>query len=158
MDSDKTKEHINDLKVEIRADTHNSCRRHSGRAKFHVELTEYAFGRLHGPGELGCIYAGLIENLYIAAELLLETELILLGIPYKDTHNGIREAYRTKFVQSGMCTKEFWDAFNKLDGLRQKARYLKATLLITEADSKELIDVIKKQVTYLQEHYGTKLW
>ncbi len=143
--------------MEIRADTHNSCRRHYECAKFHIELAEYAFGRRRGPGEVGCIYSGLLVNLYIAAELLLETELILLGESYKDTHKGIRDSYM-KLVEEGRCSGDFLQAFNKLDGLREKARYLKATLLVTETDCKERIDVVNKQVTYLQEHYGTELW
>lgn len=107
MNADETKEYTGDIKTEIRVDTHNSCRRHYGTAKFHIELAEYAFERRHGPGELDCIYRALVDNLYTAAELLVETELILLNTPYKDNHDGIREAYR-KLVENQKGSSGFY--------------------------------------------------
>lgn len=157
MNSDEIKESKEFLRFHFKCDTYSSCRRHYGLAKFHIELAEYAFGRRHGPGDLGCIYAGLIVNLYNAAELLIETELILLNIHYKDTHLGIGKSYEN-LVKSGKCPEEFWHVFNKLDGLRQVARYLEAPFSISETKARELLDAVKKQVTYLQEHLSKELW
>ena len=87
-----------------------------------------------------------IDNLYSAAELFIKATLLIIPdkkLTKKATHKMIQMKYN-KFAQLGNVDIEHKDIFNKLAGLRIKARYLKGDINIKDDDAKNFINKIEE--------------
>ncbi len=113
---------------------------HIEAARQFYESAEIALNKEH--------WAPFIDNLFSASELLARS--ILLSIPdpkfrNKASHKAIQMKYN-RFSDLGNVKTEYCETFNKLSGLRDRARYLKGDVSITEAEGHELLDTIKNMI------------
>jgi len=89
-----------------------------------------------------------IDNLFSAAELTAKS--ILLSTPdpkfrKKASHKAIQIKY-SRFTDLGNVEAAYRDTFNKLSGLRDRARYLKGRVSISENEARKLLDIVKKMI------------
>ena len=103
-------------------------------------------------------WIAFIDNLFSATELLARS--ILLSIPdpkfrKKSTHTCIQIRYN-RFADMGNVEKTSRETLNKLSGLRDQTRYLKADILITEDESIELFENVKSMLEYASANIGIR--
>lgn len=114
--------------------------KHLETAKQFCETAEFSFNQKN--------WAPFIDNLFSAAELV--ARCILLSMPdpkfrKKATHRAIQMRYN-RFANLGNVEPVHRKTFNKLSGLRDRARYLKEDITISETEARNLLDTVKKMV------------
>lgn len=103
--------------------------------------------------------APFLDNLFNAAELSAKAALLVMydyppSLRAKSSHRGIQIRYN-QFANLGNVMPEYKEIFNRLVGLRDRARYLKGSLpTITEAEAQKMLDIVKKMVEDAERRAG----
>lgn len=93
-------------------------------------------------------WSPFIDNLFSATELLAKSTLLLMPDPKfrkKATHRAIQIRYN-RFADIGNVEPIYRETFNKLSGLRDRARYLKDDISISEYEARRLLDIVKNMI------------
>jgi hypothetical protein len=83
-----------------------------------------------------------IDNLFSSAELLVTSQLLVLSLLRKTTHNSIQTEYNS-FINLGNAKIQHKELFNKLRGLRDPGRYFNQQFMITQEEGKEMLQVVE---------------
>jgi len=115
-------------------------RKHIETAKEFHESAEFSFNQKN--------WVSFIDNLFSAAELTAKS--ILLSMPdrkfsQKARHRDIQTKYN-RFADLGNVTPVYRETLNKLYGLRDRARYLKGDVTISEVEARNLLDIVEKMI------------
>lgn len=98
-------------------------------------------------------WSAFVDNLFSASELLAKATLLVFPDPQlvkKATHRSIQMKYN-RFADLGNAKIEYKKTFNKLSGLRDKARYLKNTLSLSESEAIHLLHSVNEMVVSIKE-------
>ena len=93
-------------------------------------------------------WLSFIDNLFSAAELLAKSILLSMPDPKfrkKTTHKAIQNRYN-RFANLGNVEAVYSKTFNKLSSLRDRARYLKEDISISEEEARRLLVIIKNMM------------
>ena len=93
-------------------------------------------------------WAPFIDNLFSASELLAKSVLLSMPDPKfrkKTTHKAIQMKFN-RFADLGNVQPVYRETFNKLSGLRDRARYLKKDVTISEREASNLLDTVEKMI------------
>lgn len=93
-------------------------------------------------------WVSFIDNLYSATELIAKSILLSMPDPKfrkKATHKAIQMRYN-RFADLGNVKAVYRETFNKLYGLRPRARYLKVDISIPEEEARSLLDTVKTMI------------
>jgi len=93
-------------------------------------------------------WSPFVDNLFSAAELAAKSILLSMADPKfrkKARHKAIQIKYN-RFADLGNVEAVYRDTFNKLSGLRDRARYLKGRLSISENEARKFLDIVKKMI------------
>lgn len=71
---------------------------------------------------------------------------------FKSTHRCIQLKYN-KYVDIGNAKPEFKTTLNKLAGLRDSARYLKADFKLSDGEGKQYLDVASEMIAYIEAQF-----
>lgn len=115
-------------------------RKHLEMAKQFCEAAEFSFNQRN--------WAPFIDNLFSAAELTAKSTLLSMPdskFREKTGHKGIQMKYN-RFADLGNVEPVYRETFNKLSGLRNRARYLKGDITISEDEARNLLDIVEKMV------------
>ena len=115
-------------------------RKHIQTAKQFYESAEFSFGQKN--------WAPFIDNLFSAAELIAKSILLSMYDPKfrkKATHKAIQIRYN-RFADLGNVEAVCRETFNKLSGLRDRARYLKGDISISEEEARRLLGIVKNMM------------
>lgn len=113
----------------------------------HLRVAEQ-FYRAAGLCRVSQLWAPFIDSLFSAAELCVTAFLLSIPggkFPRKRTHPAITERLRW-LADAGNVEAEHREAFNRLSGLRNCARYLKGDLVLAEADAAQLFETVGKML------------
>jgi uncharacterized protein (UPF0332 family) len=115
-------------------------KRHIKTAEQFYEATEFSLNQRN--------WSAFIDNLFSAAELLAKSILLSMPNPKfrkKATHKAIQARYN-RFADLGNVEAVYRETFNKLSGLRDRARYLKGDISISEEGARRLLVIIKNMM------------
>jgi uncharacterized protein (UPF0332 family) len=93
-------------------------------------------------------WAPLVDNLFSASELVAKATLLSIPDPEfrkKASHKSIHIKYN-RFADLGNVKVDYKTTFNKLSGLRDRARYLKGDFSISEEEARGFLDTIKNML------------
>jgi hypothetical protein len=93
-------------------------------------------------------YHAFVDNLFSACELIARASLLFMPDPKfrrKGTHRDIQIRYN-RFASLGNVNPEHVKALNKLSGLRDRARYLRDPIKISEQSADELFSVVENMI------------
>lgn len=115
-------------------------KKHIETAKQFYEAAEFSYN--HGN------WSPFVDNLFSATELI--AKCILLSMPdakfrKKSSHKAIQIRFN-RFANLGNVEAVYRETFNKLSGLRDSARYLKATMSISEEEAKRLLNIVGSMI------------
>ena len=116
------------------------AQKHITTAKQFYDSAEFASNRKN--------WSSCLDNLFSAAELASKAVLLLIPDPKfrkKATHSGIQQRYN-KFADLGNVEPKYREAFNKLSGLRARARYLQGDIQLSEEEIHVLLENVKKMI------------
>lgn len=120
-------------------------RKHIERAKQFYESAEFSFNRRN--------WSSFIDNLFSAVELLAKSMLLSLPGLKLASHKGIQISYN-RFADLGNVEPEYRKTFNKLSGQRDRARYLKGDISISEDEARGLLDDVKNMMEDVSRWVG----
>lgn len=123
-------------------------RKHINAAKQFYESAEFSLNKRN--------WSPFIDNLFSAAELLARSILLSMSDPKfrrKATHKAIQFRYN-RFADLGNVEAVYRETFNKLSGLRDRARYLKGDISICEDEARRLLDIIKSMMEDASRRVG----
>lgn len=96
-----------------------------------------------------------VDNLFSAYELAVKAFLLLgpdFDLRKKSTHGNIHSKYNRQ-LHLGLVERDSINSFNKLSGLRDRARYLKGDFILSDCDAQimlndaeEIIESVKLRV------------
>lgn len=115
-------------------------KKHIETAQQFFESAEFSFKKKN--------WSPFIDNLFSASELLVKAILFSKPDPKfmkKATHAAIQTRYN-KFADLGNVKVEYKNTFNKLSGLRDRARYLKGNFSISEEEASVFLDTIRNMI------------
>ena len=111
----------------------SKARHHLETARQFTETAKFALEREY--------WNAFLVNAFSAAELLVKGTLMLMPFPELKRHRSIQTRY-CRYVDVGNAPPEFKTTFNKLNGLRDSARYLKSPLKINPDHAKDYVNVL----------------
>jgi len=123
-------------------------KKHIETAEQFYDAAEFSFNQNNWPP--------FVDNLFSAAELLVKSTLLSMSdhkFQKKATHRAIQIGYN-KFADLGNVKAVYREIFNKLSGLRDRARYLKGDISISENEARRLLNIIKKMIKDAQRYVG----
>jgi len=112
---------------------------HVDAAMQFYNAAEFSFNRKHG--------SSFADNLYSAAELSAKAILLSIAEPKVDTHRAITARFN-RFADLGSVKTEHKEAFNRLYGLRDSARYLKRKFTISDDEALKLLKDVKDMIEH----------
>lgn len=118
------------------------AKRHSETANEFYEAAESAFNKKH--------YAAFLDNLFSACELAARSVLLLIPdkkFREKTTHSSVHSRYN-RSASIGNYQPQHCETYNKLYGLRKKARYLKSDYSLSVKEGSELLKGVKEMIEY----------
>lgn len=115
-------------------------RKHMETAWEFYESAEFSFNRRN--------MRAFIDDLFSATELTARSVLLVLPDPKfrkKASHAFIQMRYNS-FAKLGNVNPAYCKVFNKLSGLRDRARYLRDSFWISKTEARNLLDTAKKMM------------
>lgn len=115
-------------------------KKHIETARQFYESADFSFNQRN--------WSPFIDNLFSAAELSAKSMLLSMPHPNlgkRERHKAIQIRYN-EFADVGPVEPTYRDTFNKLSGLRDRARYLKGDISISEDEARRLLDVVKSMI------------
>jgi hypothetical protein len=117
------------------------AKRHIAAAEEFITAAEFSKSKNH--------WIAFVDNLFSAAELLAKATL-LAHLPdpkfmEKSSHKAIHSRYN-RFANLGNIEPDYAKAFNKLSGIRYRARYLEGEYSFDDNDAQSYLDTIKDMV------------
>jgi hypothetical protein len=117
-------------------------RQHLDAAAHFLETAEYARHKGHR--------SSFLDNLFTAAELTARATLLIMPdkkFREKSSHKAIHMRYNN-FADLGNVAPEHIHAFNKLYGMRDKARYLKKPFKVSEDEAATLVAAVTEMIDW----------
>jgi hypothetical protein len=124
------------------------ARQHFSVAEQFFRTAEHALSNKH--------WSAFADNLFSAAELAARANLLLMPdkkFREKATHKAIHHRYN-RFADLGNVDPEHVSAFNKLYGIRDKARYLRQPFTMSQAEAKTLLDAVRTMLEWGKQRTG----
>lgn len=115
-------------------------KKHIETAKQFYEAAEFSFHQRN--------WSAFIDNLFSTAELLAKSILLSMPEPKfhkKASHKAIQIKYN-RFADLGNVEAVHRETFNKLSSLRDRARYLKGDVSISEGEARRLLEIVKNMM------------
>ena len=115
-------------------------RKHIETAKQFFESAEFAINQKN--------LAPFIDNLFSVVELVAKSVLLSMPDPEfrrRATHRAVQMKYN-RFANLGNVKPEYREAFNKLYGLRDSARYMKGDITISESEAQHLLEIVREMI------------
>jgi hypothetical protein len=91
-----------------------------------------------------------VDNLFSSAELFVTSQLLVLSLIKRMTHNSIQIQYNS-FIDIGNYKVEHKQIFNKLRGLRDAGRYFNQQFTIDYNDGKDMLLTVKNLGDYTKQ-------
>ena len=126
-------------------------RRHLDAASQFLGTAEFALEKQH--------WSSFVDNLFSAAELTARATLLMMPdqkFRKKASHKAIHNKYN-RFANPGNIAKEHLTAFNKLYGIRDKARYLKQPFVVSHEEAATLISAVREMIEKAGTAAGSRL-
>lgn len=122
--------------------------KHIETAKEFFEAAKYSLDNSY--------YSSFIDNLFSCSELLAKSMLISLVSPNFVKISSHRAIHRrlNRFAYIGNVDQEFSELYNKLNGYRPRARYLKGDIDLDKEEADELLLKTQEMITYAEDHKG----
>jgi hypothetical protein len=115
-------------------------RQHLDAASQFLGAAEFALEKQH--------WSSFMDNLFSAAELTARATLLMMPdqkFREKASHKAIHHKFN-RFASLGNAAKKHLAAFNKLYGMRDKARYLKQTFKVSAEEAAILISAVREMI------------
>jgi uncharacterized protein (UPF0332 family) len=114
--------------------------KHMDTASEFYESAEFSFNR----GNM----RAFIDNLFSATELTARSVLLVLPDPKfrKNASHAFIQMRYNSFAKLGNVNSAYCKVFNKLSGLRDRARYLRDSFWISKTEARNLLDTVKKMM------------
>ena len=123
-------------------------RKHINTAKQFYEAAGFSFKQKN--------WSAFVDSLFSAAELLARSILLSRPDPQfrkKATHKAIQIRYN-RFADLGNVEEAHRETLNKLSGLRDRARYLKGDVSISEDEARRFLDIVNNMMEYASSFIG----
>lgn len=123
--------------------------KHIERAREFCQSAELSFTKR--------LWSPFVDSLFSAAELAAKSVLLSLPDPkfrLRATHKSIQMKYN-RFAYLGNVKPVYRDTLNKLSGLRDRARYLKASFHLDEGKAEEFLRVVKQMIEEASDRIAT---
>lgn len=91
-----------------------------------------------------------VDNLFSSTELFVTSQLLVLSLIKRMTHNSIQMQYNS-FIDIGNYKVEHKQIFNRLRGLRDAGRYFNQQFTIDPNEGKEMLETVKDLADYTKQ-------